>query len=73
MKAPLHTIYDKDIGMERGSLYFCSLKSNQCGYGSKQDLEECTSAYKDIEQVLEDERDLMEPIVKVQPIAVLKG
>ena len=43
------------------------------GIRSKQDLEECTSAYKDIEQVLEDERDLAEPIVKLKPIAVLKG
>ena len=43
------------------------------GIRSKQDLEECTSAYKDIEQVLEDERDLVEPMVKLKPIAVLKG
>ena len=43
------------------------------GIRSKQDLEECTSAYKDIEQVLDDERDLVEPLVKLKPIAVLKG
>lgn len=43
------------------------------GIRSKQDLEECTSAYKDIHQVLKDEEDLVKPIVKLQPIAVLKG
>ena len=43
------------------------------GIRSKQDLEECTSAYKDIHQVLKDEEELVKPIVKLQPIAVLKG
>ena len=43
------------------------------GIRSKQDLEECTSAYKDIHQVLKDEEDLVKPIIKLQPIAVLKG
>ena len=43
------------------------------GIRSKQDLEECTSAYKDIHQVLKDEKELVKPIVKLQPIAVLKG
>lgn len=43
------------------------------GIRSKQDLEECTSAYKDIYQVLKDEEDLVKPIVRLQPIAVLKG
>ena len=43
------------------------------GIRTRQDLEECTSAYKDIGQVLEDERDLVEPVVKLRPIAVLKG
>jgi tRNA-splicing ligase RtcB len=43
------------------------------GIRSKQDLEECTSAYKDIYQVLTDEEDLVKPIVRLQPIAVLKG
>ena len=43
------------------------------GIRSKQDLEECTSAYKDIHQVLKDEEDLVKPIVRLQPIAVLKG
>ena len=43
------------------------------GIRSKQDLEECPSAYKDINQVLQDESDLVNPIVKLTPIAVLKG
>ena len=43
------------------------------GIRSKQDLEECPSAYKDINQVLQDESDLVSPIVKLTPIAVLKG
>lgn len=43
------------------------------GIRSKQDLEECPSAYKDIYQVLQDESDLVKPIVKLTPIAVLKG
>ena len=43
------------------------------GIRSKQDLEECPSAYKDINQVLQDESDLVKPIVKLTPIAVLKG
>ena len=50
------------------------------GIRIKQDLEECpsaykdiNSAYKDINQVLQDESDLVNPIVKLTPIAVLKG
>ena len=43
------------------------------GIRSKQDLEECTSAYKDIHQVLKDGEDLLKPMIKLQPIAVLKG
>ena len=43
------------------------------GIRSKQDLEECPSAYKDIRQVLQDESDLVTPMIKLTPIAVLKG
>lgn len=43
------------------------------GIRSKQDLEECPSAYKDINQVLQDEADLVNPFIKLTPIAVLKG
>ena len=40
------------------------------GIRSKQDLEECPSAYKDINQVLQDESDLVNPIVKLTPIMI---
>lgn len=37
------------------------------------DLEEASSAYKDIEQVLSEEKDLVKVKVRLQPIAVIKG
>ncbi len=37
------------------------------------DLSEAPQAYKDIEAVIEAERDLVEPTVKLRPLAVLKG
>lgn len=37
------------------------------------DLSEAPQAYKDIDEVIEAELDLIEPIVKLLPIAVLKG
>ena len=43
------------------------------GIRGKADLEECTSAYKNIDEVLELESNLVRPIVKLKPIAVLKG
>jgi len=43
------------------------------GIRSIQDMEECPSAYKDINQVLQDEADLVNPVIKLTPIAVLKG
>ena len=39
----------------------------------KRDLEETASAYKNIEEVIENQRDLMEPLIRLFPIAVLKG
>ena len=39
----------------------------------KRDLEEAASAYKNIEEVMENQRDLVEPLVRLFPIAVLKG
>lgn len=39
----------------------------------QKDLEEATSAYKDIETVMQDEQDLVKPLVKLSPIAVIKG
>ena len=36
-------------------------------------LDEAPSAYKNIEDVLEQEKDLVTPIVKLTPLAVVKG
>jgi len=46
------------------------------GYGKakgKLDLSEAPQAYKDIESVIEAERDLVEPLVRLVPMASLKG
>jgi tRNA-splicing ligase RtcB len=37
------------------------------------DLSEAPQAYKDIDEVIEAERDLIEPVVKLRPLGVLKG
>ncbi|MDR1867137.1 MAG: RtcB family protein [Treponema sp.] len=37
------------------------------------DLSEAPEAYKDIEEVLEAESDLVQPLVKLKPLAVVKG
>jgi tRNA-splicing ligase RtcB len=36
-------------------------------------IEEAPAAYRDIAEVLEDESDLVRPLVRLEPIAVLKG
>lgn len=36
-------------------------------------VEEAPSAYRDIREVLEDEEDLVRPVIRLEPIAVLKG
>jgi tRNA-splicing ligase RtcB len=41
--------------------------------GPASDLSEAPQAYKDIEAVLEAQRDLVEPLVKLRPLAVVKG
>jgi tRNA-splicing ligase RtcB len=37
------------------------------------DLEEATSCYKDIENVMEQQKDLVKILVKLKPLAVVKG
>lgn len=37
------------------------------------DLEEASSAYKDIDVVIEEQKDLVEILVKLEPLAVIKG
>lgn len=39
----------------------------------KNDLEEASSAYKDIEEVMKNQSDLVKIIIKLQPLAVVKG
>ncbi len=39
----------------------------------KRDLEEAPGAYKDIEEVIERQSDLISPITKLRPLAVIKG
>jgi tRNA-splicing ligase RtcB len=36
-------------------------------------VEEAPSAYRDIREVLEDERDLVRPVLRLEPLVVLKG
>lgn len=40
---------------------------------NKSDLEEASSAYKDIEEVIKNESDLIKPIIKLEPLGVIKG
>ena len=40
---------------------------------NKDDLEEATSCYKDIEDVMEQQKDLVKVLVKLKPLAVVKG
>ena len=40
---------------------------------SRRDLDEASSAYKDIDQVVENQLDLVEVIVELKPLAVIKG
>jgi tRNA-splicing ligase RtcB len=49
------------------------------GYGRRKkgapslDLSEAPGAYKDIDEVMEAQRDLVEPVVKLRPMGVVKG
>ena len=40
---------------------------------NKNDLEEATSAYKNIDIVMSNQKDLVEIVTKLLPIAVIKG
>ena len=49
-------------------------KSRRYGKSKGQlDLSEAPQAYKSIDAVIEAERDLVEPMVRLTPLAVLKG
>lgn len=43
------------------------------GIRNKKDLDEASSAYKDIDIVMENQKDLVEILVELQPLAVIKG
>lgn len=40
---------------------------------NKSDLDEASSAYKDIDTVMEEQKDLVDILVKLEPLAVVKG
>jgi len=43
------------------------------GIRSEQDLDEAPSAYKNIDEVMENQKDLVEILVELKPLAVIKG
>ena len=43
------------------------------GLRSQNELDEAPGAYKDIAQVIANERDLVKPLVELAPMAVIKG
>jgi len=40
---------------------------------SRRDLEEAPGAYKNIDEVMENQKDLAEVVVELSPLAVIKG
>ncbi|MBI5805248.1 RtcB family protein [candidate division TA06 bacterium] len=40
---------------------------------TREDLEEASRAYKDIERVIKEQLDLIQPVIKLEPLAVVKG
>lgn len=43
------------------------------GMRNEKDLDEATGAYKDIDQVMENQKDLVDIVVELKPLAVIKG
>ena len=43
------------------------------GMRNKNDLDEASSAYKDIDVVMENQKDLVEILIELKPLAVIKG
>lgn len=43
------------------------------GMRSASDLDEASSAYKDIHEVMENQKDLVEIVVELTPLGVIKG
>jgi tRNA-splicing ligase RtcB len=40
---------------------------------TEKDLDEATGAYKDIEEVMDNQMDLVSPMIQLRPLAVMKG
>ena len=67
------TVEECDLAMDG---IVCERWHKYKGYGKakgKLDLSEAPQAYKDIEDVIASERDLVEPLVRLVPLACLKG
>ena len=43
------------------------------GIRHQQDLDEASGAYKNIDDVMENQKDLVEIVTELQPLAVIKG
>jgi tRNA-splicing ligase RtcB len=43
------------------------------GVRNQSDLDEAPGAYKSIDEVMESQKDLVTPVVKLRPLAVIKG
>lgn len=41
--------------------------------GNRDDVDEVPGAYKDIDVVIENQKDLVEPVVELRPLGVVKG
>ena len=63
----------KGIAFDRWGSYKSKWGKKRPGANASTDLSEAPQAYKDIETVIEAERDLVEPVVKLRPLAVVKG
>ena len=64
------------VSLVRQTAIVCERWHKYKGYGKAKgrlDLSEAPQAYKDIESVIDAERDLIEPLVRLVPMASLKG
>ncbi len=62
-------VFDRWHKMHRGGAAVRRAKKE----GAEYDLGEAPQAYKDIDKVIENELDLIEPVVKLRPLGVIKG
>lgn len=59
-----------DLGQERAKLEQQGIIHS---IRTKRDLDEASSAYKDIQGVIDNQNDLIKPEIKMRPLAVIKG